>query len=200
MMNETFLCNFESPWLYFVFLFSALRSHGKSATFRQHYYPEGGWGWVITFCSFLVNIFTTGLQLSFSVLYLEILDHCASELPEKEKQSSSVGKSTKLKHFQSLSIKQSISGGCQRSEIKKTGGTWKTASLVCPRRPIKYRRAKESCIFPKNFWLDALEAAKASVVAFFAAASKTFAKFLTVKNELHWIISITPACTVFLKS
>ena len=116
-----FLCNFESLCLCFVFLFSALRSHGKSATFRQHYYPEGGWGWVITFCSFLVNIFTTGLQLSFSVLYLEILDHCASELPEKEKQSSSVGKSTKLKHFQSLSIKQSISGGCQRSEIKKKG-------------------------------------------------------------------------------
>ena len=109
--------------------FSALRSHGKSATFRQHYYPEGGWGWVITFCSFLVNIFTTGLQLSFSVLYLEILDHCASELPEKEKQSSSVGKSTKLKHFQSLSIKQSISGGCQRSEIKKSRGHEKRPPL-----------------------------------------------------------------------
>jgi hypothetical protein len=54
----------------------ALRSHGKSATFRQHYYPEGGWGWVITFCTFLVNIFTTGLQLSFSILYLEIIRYC----------------------------------------------------------------------------------------------------------------------------
>ena len=77
---------------FFIYFFSALRSHGKSATFRQHYYPEGGWGWVITFCSFLVNIFTTGLQLSFSVLYLEILEHCASELPKNEQQSSSVGK------------------------------------------------------------------------------------------------------------
>merc|ERR1719411_1173291 len=54
----------------------ALKSHGKSATFRQHYYPEGGWGWVICFCCFLVNIFTTGLQLSFSVLSLEILRVC----------------------------------------------------------------------------------------------------------------------------
>merc|ERR1712223_1176910 len=56
----------------------ALRIHGKSATFRQHYYPEGGWGWVITFCCFLVNIFTTGLQLSFSVLYLEIIRVCGT--------------------------------------------------------------------------------------------------------------------------
>ena len=61
-----------------LFLFSALRIHGKSATFRQHYYPEGGWGWVITFCCFLVNIFTTGLQLSFSVLYLEIIRLCGT--------------------------------------------------------------------------------------------------------------------------
>ncbi len=56
--------------------FAALRMHGKSATFRQHYYPEGGWGWVITFCCFLVNIFTTGLQLSFSVLSFEIIRIC----------------------------------------------------------------------------------------------------------------------------
>ena len=73
----------------FSYSFTALRSHGKSATFRQHYYPEGGWGWVITFCCFLVNIFTTGLQLSFSVLYLEILGHCASEL---QNAKISVGK------------------------------------------------------------------------------------------------------------
>jgi len=64
----------------------ALKSHGKSATFRQHYYPEGGWGWVITFCSFLVNIFTTGLQLSFSILYLEIVRHCdESEIGQDKK-------------------------------------------------------------------------------------------------------------------
>ena len=61
-----------------LFDFSALRIHGKSATFRQHYYPEGGWGWVITFCCFLVNIFTTGLQLSFSVLSLEIIRLCGT--------------------------------------------------------------------------------------------------------------------------
>ena len=67
--------------------FSALKSHGRSATFRQHYYPEGGWGWVICFCCFLVNIFTTGLQLSFSILYLKILQHCESEVGPEDKIS-----------------------------------------------------------------------------------------------------------------
>ena len=54
------------------------KNHKNLRTLKQHYYPEGGWGWVITFCCFLVNIFTTGLQLSFSVLYLEIIRLCGT--------------------------------------------------------------------------------------------------------------------------
>ncbi|XP_023345981.1 monocarboxylate transporter 10 [Eurytemora carolleeae] len=53
--------------------------NGKVATFRQHYYPEGGWGWVITICGFLVQMYTTGLQFSFGVLYLRILKIFATE-------------------------------------------------------------------------------------------------------------------------
>ena len=45
----------------------------KCATFRQHYYPEGGWGWVITICAAIVQIFTSGIQLSFGILYIHIL-------------------------------------------------------------------------------------------------------------------------------
>ena len=45
----------------------------KSATFRQHYYPEGGWGWVIIICAAIVQIFTSGIQLSFGILYIHIL-------------------------------------------------------------------------------------------------------------------------------
>ena len=42
----------------------ALRGYttGKTATFRQHYYPEGGWGWVITIAALIVQILTTGMQ------------------------------------------------------------------------------------------------------------------------------------------
>ena len=36
---------------------SALKGFNpKSATFRQHYYPEGGWGWVICLCAVLVQV------------------------------------------------------------------------------------------------------------------------------------------------
>ena len=37
--------------------FPALKGFNpKSATFRQHYYPEGGWGWVIIFCATVVQV------------------------------------------------------------------------------------------------------------------------------------------------
>ncbi len=54
---------------------TALKSYGKSATFRQHYYPEGGWGWVVAACCFAANAFTFGLQLSFGVMQAELLRH-----------------------------------------------------------------------------------------------------------------------------
>ena len=40
----------------------------------QHYYPEGGWGYVILLCGFLVQMFTHGLQLSFG-MFLPIICH-----------------------------------------------------------------------------------------------------------------------------
>lgn len=40
----------------------------KLATLYRHYYPEGGWGWVVIVCSVLVHILTLGLQLSCSQL------------------------------------------------------------------------------------------------------------------------------------
>ncbi|XP_013786839.1 monocarboxylate transporter 10-like [Limulus polyphemus] len=45
----------------------------KTSTIRQHYYPEGGWGWVICVCAFFVHFLTSGLQLSYGVLYLKIV-------------------------------------------------------------------------------------------------------------------------------
>lgn len=36
----------------------------KEITLRRHYYPEGGWGYVIVTCSTLVHILGIGLQFS----------------------------------------------------------------------------------------------------------------------------------------
>lgn len=34
----------------------------------RHYYPEGGWGWVIAVCALLVHVLNHGVQLSCSQL------------------------------------------------------------------------------------------------------------------------------------
>lgn len=58
----------------------ALRRRDVDTTaIRQHYYPEGGWGWIICGTGFIVHLFTTGLQLSFGLLYLHTLHHIGDQ-------------------------------------------------------------------------------------------------------------------------
>ena len=40
---------------------------------RHHFYPEGGWGWVVVFCSSLAHGLTSGLLLSGGILRLEMM-------------------------------------------------------------------------------------------------------------------------------
>ncbi|XP_076048221.1 uncharacterized protein LOC143029459 [Oratosquilla oratoria] len=42
-------------------------------TLAQHYYPEGGWGWVIIFMSVLVHILNHGLHTAGGILFLDIV-------------------------------------------------------------------------------------------------------------------------------
>lgn len=44
----------------------------KQATIKQHYYPEGGWGFVVVIVAVIVQVITHGLQLSFGILSLAI--------------------------------------------------------------------------------------------------------------------------------
>uniref|UniRef100_A0A4Y0BKF6 Major facilitator superfamily (MFS) profile domain-containing protein n=1 Tax=Anopheles funestus TaxID=62324 RepID=A0A4Y0BKF6_ANOFN len=40
-------------------------------TLKQHYYPEGGWGWLVTYIGIIINCIAHGLQLSAGVFLLQ---------------------------------------------------------------------------------------------------------------------------------
>ncbi|XP_050459539.1 monocarboxylate transporter 4-like [Cataglyphis hispanica] len=54
----------------------ALRRTGIDvAGMRTHFYPEGGWGWLVCAAGFLALLLTTGMQLAFGMLYLYAIRH-----------------------------------------------------------------------------------------------------------------------------
>ncbi|GFR05338.1 uncharacterized protein TNCT_377971 [Trichonephila clavata] len=57
----------------------------KISTIRQHYYPEGGWGWVICACAFVINMLTTGLLLSYGILYREVIKEFGEDYSDQAK-------------------------------------------------------------------------------------------------------------------
>ena len=38
---------------------------------RQHFYPEGGWGWVIAVTAVLVQVIAYGLQVGLAVFFIQ---------------------------------------------------------------------------------------------------------------------------------
>ena len=44
------------------------REDSKSSTIRQHYYPEGGWGYIVCVCATIVQILSHGFHLSIGVV------------------------------------------------------------------------------------------------------------------------------------
>ncbi|XP_036139355.1 monocarboxylate transporter 4 isoform X2 [Monomorium pharaonis] len=54
----------------------ALRRTGIDvAGMRTHFYPEGGWGWLVCAAGFLALLLTTGMQLAFGLLHLYAARH-----------------------------------------------------------------------------------------------------------------------------
>ncbi len=37
--------------------------------------PDGGWGWVVVFASFMINLISDGVSLSFGVIFMELVDY-----------------------------------------------------------------------------------------------------------------------------
>ncbi|XP_076322094.1 uncharacterized protein LOC143231440 isoform X2 [Tachypleus tridentatus] len=44
----------------------------KAVTIRQHYYPEGGWGWVICGCAIVLQALSIGLLFSYGIFLYQI--------------------------------------------------------------------------------------------------------------------------------
>lgn len=59
----------------------------KEATLRRHYYPEGGWGYVVVTCSVLVHFLGVGLQLAAPGVW-----HITAELKFRHPPLHSAGK------------------------------------------------------------------------------------------------------------
>lgn len=55
----------------------------KISTIRQHYYPEGGWGWVICACAFSINMLTYGLLLSYGIFSREVVKEFGEQYSEQ---------------------------------------------------------------------------------------------------------------------
>ncbi|CAD7079779.1 unnamed protein product [Hermetia illucens] len=59
----------------------ALRRAGVDTNaIRQHFYPDGGWGWIICGVAFLAHVLTSGLQLSYGLLMLYAMKHLGMEV------------------------------------------------------------------------------------------------------------------------
>ncbi|XP_055616380.1 monocarboxylate transporter 12-like isoform X2 [Toxorhynchites rutilus septentrionalis] len=50
---------------------SSRMSNTSTSTIKQHYYPEGGWGWIIIVVGLMVHTLTHGLQTSVGILMVE---------------------------------------------------------------------------------------------------------------------------------
>jgi len=48
------------------------RYYQSSKLLQRHYYPEGGWGWVVIFCATFICILNHGLQLAFNVTNMQV--------------------------------------------------------------------------------------------------------------------------------
>ncbi|KAJ8921714.1 hypothetical protein NQ315_010624 [Exocentrus adspersus] len=51
-------------------------------TLKQHYYPEGGWGWVVLVCAILVHILSHGLHTSAGLFYTEMIKKFGTAVAE----------------------------------------------------------------------------------------------------------------------
>ncbi|KAH1029107.1 hypothetical protein HUJ05_002406 [Dendroctonus ponderosae] len=83
-------------------------------TLKQHYYPEGGWGWMVLWTAVLVHVLSNGFLASAGLFQLEIVRKFG---PEFQRQAEWLGAvSTGL----SLFISPVVIGYCRRHSTRVT--------------------------------------------------------------------------------
>lgn len=50
------------------------KKHSDDSSTKKPKIPDGGWGWVIVFCSFILCMVADGVSFSFGLLYPELLN------------------------------------------------------------------------------------------------------------------------------
>ncbi|GJQ80010.1 hypothetical protein Trydic_g9483 [Trypoxylus dichotomus] len=63
-----------------------------TAAIRQHYYPEGGWGWLVCGAAFLAHLLTSGVQLAFGLLYLYTMKFLVKKNQDRDFYVMATGK------------------------------------------------------------------------------------------------------------
>lgn len=61
--------------------------------------PDGGWGWIVTFCAFLINIVLIGTHNCFGLLYLDLVNEFKEPLSKTGRRTTG---STKWKYHNCL--------------------------------------------------------------------------------------------------
>lgn len=83
-------------------------------TLKQHYYPEGGWGWVILTCSFLVHVLNHGFLTSAGLFYLEIMRKFGDDFAEPAGWFNQLSFTSKRKQSH-LELLESVCGGNEQT-------------------------------------------------------------------------------------
>lgn len=59
-----------------------LRADLDTGAIRQHFYPEGGWGWLVCGAAFLAHVLCAGLQLSYGYVGMHADRHVRADTGE----------------------------------------------------------------------------------------------------------------------
>lgn len=71
--------NLKQIWNFPHKIFNKIKFH-TTISLLQHFYPDGGWGWIISGVAFLAHVLTTGFQLSYGLLLLYAMRHLGQEV------------------------------------------------------------------------------------------------------------------------